>query len=455
MHVSRHYFRLLKLATAALLTLPCLGQSAFAVDPYAANNGFYPDPAGKTWQGSYRTQSYDYPATAVDNGWHKVAPRAPLTVASAPAYVAKLKAFVAPALRGMIESPNSWKPSDVRWYDMPWMGEGDAENGRDSILGSFSGQIVLKSTFADSGLSVDMQNHTVVYYDATAAGTLRKLWADPFNPDRRSVSFPEGAMIVKGVGVTPTPQEWPVVEGSSIWNVYRPPVAEVIKYKQDPNTPLHPLVTPLRVLQFDIIVKDSVASPQSGWVFTTFVYDRAAAGRGTWDKLVPLGAMWGNDPQFARNPDGRDPKGGELRESWINKSAPKFANQTLGWGGRLSGPIDVSERHDVILTTGQLKPRLSASSCLSCHGTAQFPFVANLYPSPNKTFPPEGSLFPMFVPGSAEWALWFQNKPGTEPQNKNRGAVGLDYDMLIMFALSAFDAAAGNDQYVQQRFRVH
>jgi hypothetical protein len=455
MHVTSLHSRLLKYAAAVLLTPLCFGHAALAADPYAANNGFYPDPATKAWQGPYRTQSYDYPATPVDNGWFKVAPRQRLTVATAPRYVTQLKAFVAPALRGMIETPDRWKPSDVRWYDMPWMGEGDAENGRDSILGSFSGQVVLQKTFADSGLTVDMQNHTVVYYDVTAAATLRKLWADPFNPDRRSVSFPEGSMIIKGVGVTPTPQEWPVVEGASVWNVYRPPVAEVIKYKQDPSTPLHPVVTPLRVLQFDIIVKDSVASPQTGWVFTTFVYDRLAPGKGTWDKLVPLGAIWGNDPQFAREPDGRDPKGGELRETWINKSAPKFAFQTLGWGGRLSGPIDVSERHDVLLTNGQLRPKLTASSCLSCHGTAQFPFVANLYPSPNKTFPPEGSLFPMFPPGSEEWARWFQNRPGTEPQNKNKGSVALDYDMLIMFALSSFDAAAGNDQYVQQRFRVH
>jgi hypothetical protein len=53
------------------------------------------------------------------------------------------------------------------------------------------------------------------------------------------------------------------------------------------------------------------------------------------------------------------------------------------------------------------------------------------------------------------WARWFQNRAGSVPQNPNKGAVALDYDMLIMFALSAFDAAAGNDVYVQDHADVH
>jgi hypothetical protein len=262
-------------------------------------------------------------------------------------------------------------------------------------------------------------------------------------------------MVVKAAAVTPTPEQWPVVEGSAIWNVYRPTVETLQSKGYSPYAiPTNATVVPLRVLQFDIIVKDMVASPQTGWVFVTYVYDKDASGASPWDKLVPLGAMWGNDPEFARDPNGLPP-GAKLQETWINPDAPPYARSSLGWGGRLSGPIDVAERHNVLLTDGTRVPTMHASSCLSCHGTAQFPFVSNLYPSPNRVFPREGTLFPMYPPGSEMWARWFQNRPGSVPQNSNVGSVALDYDMLVMFALSAFDAAAGNDVFVQEHVDVH
>jgi hypothetical protein len=165
--------------------------------------------------------------------------------------------------------------------------------------------------------------------------------------------------------------------------------------------------------------------------------------------------MWGNDPEFARSVTGRGPNNEPLRETWINPQSPRYAAASLGWGGRLSGPIDVAQRHNVLLANGTLMPKLQASSCFSCHGTAQSPFVANLYPSPNRSFPPEGALFPMYVPGSEEWSRWYQSRPGSVAQNPSPGTSALDYDMLIMFAIGAFDAAAGADTYLQGRPRLH
>jgi hypothetical protein len=440
----------------AALTLTLVAAPTFAADPFASNNGFYPDPATRAWTGPYRTSNYNYPVSPPDNGWTRIAPRRPLTPESAGEYARRLKEFVAPALRDMIEKPDSWSSTKAGWYDMIWQGQGaDPSEGREAILGAFSGQVILKDTFASSGLTVDMQNHTVIYYDAMAAGMLHKLWANPFNPNRSVVSFPEGAMVVKAGAVTPTPLQWPVVDGATIWNVFRPPVSQIVAHNADPKAPLTPVVTPVRLLQFDIIVKDSVAAPQTGWVFSTFIYDRSAPGAGTWDKLVPLGAMWGNDPEYARSPTGRGPNNEPLRETWINPQAPRYAAAGLGWGGRLSGPIDVAQRHNVLLANGTLMPKLQASSCFSCHGTAQSPFVANLYPSPNRSFPPEGTLFPMFVPGSEDWSRWYQSRPGSVAQNPGSGTFALDYDMLIMFAIGAFDAAAGADTYLQGRPRLH
>lgn len=433
---------------------------ASAADPFASNNGLY--PTASQWNGTYRSLNYDYPETA-ENDWFTVAPRAPLNIQNAGEYVAKLKDFLAPGMMGMIDAPDTWNPATNAWYGMLWQGAGakgpngatDPTSGQEAILGAFSGQVIKQATFADSGLTVDMQNHTVIYYDALSATMLNRLWANPFNPDRTAVSFPEAAMVVKAAAVTPTPEQWPVLEGSAIWNVFRPPVLALKGPDHDPTSDAAAQVLPVRVLQFDIIVKDTAASPQTGWVFVTYVYDKDAPGKTTWDKLVPLGAMWGNDPAFALRPDGKNPNGGPLQETWINPAAPAYAVSSLGWGGRLSGPIDVAERHNVLLTDGTRVPVLHASSCLSCHGTAQFPFVANLYPSPNKTFPPEGVLFPMYLPGSEMWSRWFQNRPGSLAQNDNEGSVALDYDMLIMFALSAFDAAAGNDLFVQDHVDVH
>lgn len=264
-------------------------------------------------------------------------------------------------------------------------------------------------------------------------------------------------MVVKAAAVTATPGQWPVVKDAAIWNVWRPTVPDTLNAAKNPTQSLVPTLLPLRVLQFDIIAKDSVASPQTGWVFTTFVYRADEPGTGAWDKLVPLGAQWGNDPQLALSPSGtaRSEKTRALRETWINPQAPAFSKETLGWGGRLSGPIDVAKRHNVIFTDGVARKEQRSSSCLGCHGTAQYPFIANLYPSPNRSFPPDGSPFLLYPPGSEDWARWFQNRPGNVAQNQNAGTAALDYDMLIMLALSAFDAAAGGDRYLQQRIRVH
>ena len=82
--------------------LVALMSPAFAADPFASNNGLYPDQS--QWQGTYRSLNYDYPETA-ENKWFAVAPRAPLTIDNADEYVAALKAFVEPSMRGMIDAP--------------------------------------------------------------------------------------------------------------------------------------------------------------------------------------------------------------------------------------------------------------------------------------------------------------------------------------------------------------
>ena len=143
-------------------------------------------------------------------------------------------------------------------------------------------------------------------------------------------------------------------------------------------------------MQFDLIVKDTATVPGSGWVFATLVYDKDAPGDDIWDKMVPLGAMWGNAGGRRRR----------LQENWINPAAPAYAKMTLGWGGRLSGPNDGS--------TQSLHPPtqpLRISSCLSCHGGAEFPGDAGFFPKD-----PVTSAF--YTPGTPKWDQWFQNRRG-------------------------------------------
>jgi hypothetical protein len=308
-----------------------------------------------------------------------------------------------------------------------------------------------------------MQNYGVIYYDPMAASMLNNVWADLYEPDLSKLPFPDGSIVVKIEAATVQPGEWPGPDGTSVlagaaeWSVYRPTTDAQKAHQSDPSVKLKNVVQSVYPFQWAVKIKDSKVSPDTGWVYMAFVFDATAPGNSPWDKFVPAGAMWGNDPGSATRPDGR-PESGGLTETWVNPDAPPFFADTLGWGGRLAAPMDVAVRHDVILPSGQRftgADGFRASSCLSCHGTSEYPFTINLYPSPNRTFPPDGTPFPMFTPGSAKWAEWFENRPGTEPQSPNIGGIALDYDMSMMFALGSLAAATGNAGFAFDRFHVH
>jgi hypothetical protein len=450
-------------ALCAAILMPSSQAFAQNADPFASNNGLY--PSAEAWDGPFRTARLDYPAGPGVAGWTGASAGLPgaVTVATAGDYAMRLKAHLEPSLRGMIEDPHGWDPRAAGWWDMIWSGQGspapggatDPGSGREAVLNTYTGQIIPSRSLGGDPQVHSVQNHAVIYYNAAAAGLLGQLWRDPFRPDLTRVSFPEGSIVVKAEAATPTPEQWPVLRGAAVWNVFRPALGP------DGQPAAAASMVQARALQMSVAVKDSAASPQTGWVYVGFVYDADAAGAGPWDRFAPMGAQWGNDPEFARDPNGLPP-GETLRESWVNPQAPAFIRETLGWGGRLSGPMDVATRHDVVTTGGKRfsgdQQGLHASSCLSCHGTAQTPFAANLYPSPNRSFPRDGTTpFLLYEPGSEDWARWYQNRPGSEAMSggPRSGFVGLDYDMVIMFALNAFYAATGNSGLVFEHFDAH
>lgn len=440
------------------------------LDPYAANNTLYP-PAGDLpngWSGGFRTSNYNYPSQPVKSSWEPGGPtglaKAGLTLDTAPAYVDAVKTFIQDDIKGLVNTPLKWSPEQVGWFDMPWGAHGstlpngkiDPESGREALLGSYTGQILQPNTFKSPRPPVAFQNHAVIYYNDVAASMLGNVWKDPFEPDLAAAQFPEGSIVVKVEAATLTPKQWPLLEGSTVSYVYRPTTASLLDPKQKEKKAE---IVPMYFSQMAVKIKDSVASPETGWVFIAFTYDKNARGATVWEKAIPVGAMWGNDPEYARIPKGVGTKG--LQQTWINPKAPAFTHQTLGWGGRLAGPMDVGRRHNVVTVSGnryQGDAEFPASSCISCHSAAQFPFVANLYPSPNLIFPEDGlEQFLFYDPGSVQWAQWFQNRPGNVALSGHgrEGIYPIDYDMLLTFALGTANAAAGSDTFLQHRLPGH
>ena len=408
-------------------------------DPFLASNGLTPPVSQYT--GPMFILSHEWPTEALpamkDPPWQQAIGGGAINTQNALAYVAALKQYVSANARLLLLDYAHWDAAKARWYNEPWLG-----SAREGIHGTYPGGQFGPSVFPGTGLKAIFDTHVVTYYDERAAYSLYKVWgAKAMTPDLKTENFQfeEGSVIVKAavfVADDPAAQKdwWPVTDGAALWPIYRG-IPE--------QWPGSPAVLKSYVMQFDIIVKDRVASPKTGWVFGTLVYDRKAAGD-AWDKMIPLGAMWGNDPGVDSSQ--KDPP--PLQETWINPAAPKYATETLGWGGRLAGPND-GARNDIQVGKKEMENRAD-SSCMSCHGPAEWqpaehrqvsfllPSYENSQPGapPYKTCPkgkPGDDEICSPAPGSAEWMRWFQDRLGSEAQDADSGSVAADYDMVFTF----------------------
>lgn len=212
--------------------------------------------------------------------------------------------------------------------------------------------------------STPFANYAVAYYDARGARTYARVWgtATPGidTVDRTKMRIAAGGLVYKLLYSAARPNQFPSGQD---------PLAGSHALTIIPNRNSPPVS--VRLLQIDISVKDARAGA-TGWYFATYAYDRTVAGSSVWRKMVPVGLMWGNDPN-----------GPPIVESWINPSAPAYARAHLGVDGRLNGPVD--------------NP---VSACMSCHSTAQAPSLADMRP-------PTGACLPMR-------SNWFRNLPGTQ-----------------------------------------
>jgi hypothetical protein len=429
-------------AGMALLAAAC---SAVAADPFANNNGQTPTGySGPTFKLSH---AYPPAAAVPTMPWRAAIGNGRITTANAARYAQALKDAVARDMRVLLFDYANWNAEQRGWYNEPWLGlpvQGSrCYAGREPIHGMYVGNEFPSATFPKSGLSKDVTTYVLTYYDRTAAHTLRKVWGASARTPRltpASTQYAEGSLIVKAAFVTAGPDAWPVMQGAQVWPlyIYQNATAGVPASTECASAPA-PKLTDTYLMQFDIIVKDSQSAPDTGWVFSTLVYDaRVKPGaNGIWDQMVVLGAQWGNDPQANSTTDPNAP----LLQNWNNPAAPLYSTETLGWGGRLSGPNDGAV-NAIAYKKGQTIEYVNAapdSSCMSCHSTAQViasplkpPLHVKLLPEANFKLPPDKSDYLASPPpGSSDWLRWFQNRKGNVPMDKPY--VAADFDMVLAF----------------------
>lgn len=395
-------------------------------------------PSKQQYDGPFFELSHDYP-TAVkpvtNPSWQQALKGQPISESNTFAYMDALKKHIAPNIIPFFKDNKNWTSAKYGWFNEPWLG-----STRDPILGVYQANGNSKGLF--KSLTEDEMGYALVLYDSVAAYTVGQLWDQSgklvdftTNPD--AGQFKEGSIIVKFAFSNINAKGWPVMQGAETFSIYHDiPTAENPKKGNQMRT--------VSFFQMDVIVKDSKTAPQTGWVYSTFVYDKDAKGT-FWDKMVPLGAMWGDDPTVNSPVKRPYPK---LKETVINPKAPFYSTETLGWGGRLSGPNDgaVAE-YAVDITTGEKYSKLPLSSCMSCHSPAQYKFKSFLLPC----LPPSSDTLQVYTPGSKEWNRWFRSDYGNVPFDS--GEIALDYDMVMAFkSIKAYSAAQkGNAKKSSER----
>lgn len=279
-------------------------------DPYALNNGNY--PTRDQYSGPFTIANHDYDDIK-PTADKKFVQTESISLETAPIYLSALKLYLTPTISNLVNGVKPWNPGDNGWYDMVWIGQGDRRSdnsidptsGREPISNTYTGQIEPAAVYSSNRFDPSrqgpvptgpVQNHASIYYNDVAATMLAQLWANPYEPNVDAVDFPDGSVVVKIEAVTTPPDVWSVTTNASVWQVFRPPIPAGYDPDNPPKVSAPAEVIDVYPIQLSIAVKDTTASPQTGWVFAAFVYDADAPGATAWDRFVPLGAMWGNDP---------------------------------------------------------------------------------------------------------------------------------------------------------------
>lgn len=314
-----------------------------------------------------------------------------------------------------------------RWYHVPWQHWGD--NGREGLHG-LTAEGPVNPKVLDPAQTDQWQTYAVGFYNPRGGYTIGQVWADANNPRIEQVAraggFPVGTVVAKLLFTTTPVAQAPLLSNPIEWLAY-------VKDKFSPPGPTGLPINPrhlntVRLLQVDMMVRDPRADATGGWVFGTWIYNglqaptRAAGQRfdNRWRNLMPLGIMWGNDPEVTSHKEGnpaptRTIINPDLKQSIISTD-PALPPMHLGYGLRLSGAVD-----NVL------------SSCKSCHSAAQYPSI-----SPILAFAAtkDGRAL---TPQDPEWQRWFRNLGPTQPFDA--GAVATDNSLQLAGSVQNFLAA--------------
>lgn len=297
------------------------------------------------------------------------------------------------------------EPGAEPWFHAPWMHFDSA--GREPIHGLTS-ERPAPIGFLHDLQTEKVQNWAVGFYNKFGGYVFGQTWADTAAPLDAPPRFPVGTVSIKLLFTQATKDQVPYLEDSIEWDAM---IFKDFSSTRDSNRSTTP--TKLRLLQIDIAIRDPRADDKTGWVFGTFVYNHGnqQPGDTPWDRMLPVGLSWGNDPDLTAT-------SGTMDEGWLNPVAAALLKTTnrpeLGLRGRVNGPVD--------------NPR---SSCSSCHMTAQAPFAPIMFERRNdERF---GGAYSAMLQ-----ADWFRNLGPDDPFLS--GKQSLDFSLQLAKGLDNFSS---------------
>lgn len=333
-------------------------------------------------------------------------------------------------LEGNLEVNFKGQENKIRkWYHAPWLHDDGRYNANKEYIGN--GREYIHGLTRERGTpkfeihknqNIELENWAVGMYNEPGGYTLGKVWKSPKDkPEPQNSNFPEGTVSFKLLFTDGTVEKVPFLEGAFEWeaNIYEcSPTSSTCTNKKRINRKV-------RLLQIDIAVKDKRAG-KSGWVFGTFMYDASRNGKTVWEKMAPVGLIWGDDSSVTKdlNKDGAFINK-ELKETYINASLIEETNRVYtneayiryhGLGGRLNGPVD--------------NP---VSSCVSCHGQAGVD--KNGSPMPMGDFISKRQNFPL-----SSFNLYFTTPQGgsNERMFNNNKYITTDYSLQLSAGIRNF-----------------
>ncbi|KAK3380697.1 hypothetical protein B0T24DRAFT_571599 [Lasiosphaeria ovina] len=306
------------------------------------------------------------------------------------------------------------------WYHAPWMHWND--NGREPVHGLTFERPTKAGELSDKQKTV-VQAWAVGFYNWIGAATFGEIWEDPAKPNwEKGVLFRPGTCVFKILMTEANETQLFNLKDAPTMQAF---IATPKSVKNNNASERKTTPTDLRLLQVDFAVRDD-RSP-IGWVFGTFMYDGSLTQhKNTWDRIIPVGIMWGNDPDLTKQDyaDGKRPV-----ESWINPVADDLKKRLGGtralspWGvsGRLNGPVDNFK-----------------SACTSCHS------IAENYP--------DGSVS-MIPPDTGDAKPWFRNLLAPK-QSFTPGKATGDYSLQLMTGYNNYLKWDGVQQGFKHKVKV-